>query len=356
MTDRMSWASDSRVTDGRGPLEHVSRTAGIAACATAALLAIAPPAAASAASASATHEAAEAGRWSFAIALVGLGVVFPLLVLVVGGIFTGFRDAEGLLPWRLIRGAIVGHDNRVSTSKTVAVVWTYAVASALLSLVIAKWMGHGGALDRQNHNGLQSNYALLVGGPLGAAILAKAVVASQVSAGAASKPAGEPAASQLVTGDTGATDLGDLQYVLFSVVALVFFFGEFLRAPYNGFPDLPDLLVGLTSLSAVGYLGKKVIAQPPAIVKVDPPSPKPRETIRIYGSGLVVDDNPPSDVYFDDHHVPPAGVELTPDGPAVRVDAPAAGEYRLAVKTAKGLMVTWDEKLTVVAEGGTPTT
>jgi hypothetical protein len=44
-------------------------------------------------------------------------------------------------PARPLRPVIVGDAHHVSTSKTIATIWTYAVASALLSLVIARWMG-----------------------------------------------------------------------------------------------------------------------------------------------------------------------------------------------------------------------
>jgi hypothetical protein len=44
---------------------------------------------------------------------------------------------------------IVGDAHHVSTSKTIATIWTYAVASALLSLVIARWIGHSQGFDNQ---------------------------------------------------------------------------------------------------------------------------------------------------------------------------------------------------------------
>ena len=300
------------------------------------------------------HEAAEAGRWAFLIALMALAVGLPLLILVVGGIFTKFRNVANLLPWTVVGGAIVGEDNRVSTSKTVALIWTYAVASALLSLVIAKWMGHGGALSAQSENGLQANYALLIGGPLGAAILAKAVVVGQLEAGTTSKAEGDqPAASQLVTNDAGATDLGDLQYVLFNTVALVFFFGEFLRVPQEGLPALPDLLVGLTSVSAVGYLGKKVLPQAPQITTVTPNPVTPGALITIAGTGLVVGGNAPLQVLLDSAAIPvPYGVEQTPQGTVVQATIPAnqpPGSFRLSVRNFKNVLIAAADPLVVKA-------
>jgi hypothetical protein len=79
-------------------------------------------------------------------------------------------------------------DNWVSTSKTVPLVWTYTVAAALLSFLIARWMGHPGAYGKLANHGLNAEYALLIGGLLGAAILAKGIVSAQISSGATAKP------------------------------------------------------------------------------------------------------------------------------------------------------------------------
>ncbi|MGN6189247.1 MAG: hypothetical protein ACTHOE_10130 [Conexibacter sp.] len=318
------------------------------------VLAAAPALAQAAARADAHHEAAEAGRWSLLFAFVGLLVVAPLLMALVELVVRP-QAVGNALPWRILRGIVVGADNRVSTSKTVAAVWTYSVAAALLSFVIAKWMGHGLALVSQEDKGLQSNYGLLLSAPLGAAIIAKGIVGSQTAGNAAdeagSKAGGTPAASQLIANDQGDTDLGDLQYVLFNLVALVFFYGELLRAPWAGMPNLPDLLVGLTSVSAVGYLGKKVI--PPttlAITRVTPESASGGDSIEIAGPGLASEGEPPRSVQLGDR-VLPANVVHTPAGPVTRVQIPAdmgSGKFALRVTTFGGVEVTWD-RLFVVA-------
>jgi hypothetical protein len=298
------------------------------------------------------HEAAEAGRWSLLIALAALAFGLPLLIIVVGGLFTRFRDVQSLLPWVIVGRVIIGTDRRVSTSKTVAVIWTYSVASALLSLIVARWMGHPDALARQLENGLQANYGLLVGGPLGAAILAKAIVVGQIENATANKDTGQPAASQIVSDDAGSTDLGDLQYVLFNAVALVFFFGELLAVPQNGLPDLPDLLVGLTSVAAVGYLGKKVLPQTPAIAKVEPDPAVAGKELTIAGVGLVRQGRPPSEVLLDNAPLMPIVVDNTTAGTVVKVTIPAAkpaGSYPLAVRNADGLLIPRADPLVVKA-------
>jgi len=287
------------------------------------------------------HEAAEAGRWSLIIALVGLVFVLPaalwllsFLVYIVR--FLGSRLSTAAHPGRLqvpfvgiLRGAIMGADGRVSTSKTVAVAWTYSVASALLSIVIAKWMGHGHAYGDQIKHGLQGEYALLIGGPIGAAILAKGIVTTQVDNGASKPAASSAQAADLVTNDNGQTDLGDLQYVLFNTVALVFFFGEFWAKPQLGLPTIPDVLLGLTSVSAVGYVAKKALPSGGLnVVKVDPPEAATGAVVTLYASGLA-----------DAQGVVPAAADVTVEfgataanvqtittsgqGPTVTVEVPA---------------------------------
>jgi hypothetical protein len=265
-----------------------------------------------------------------------------------------------------IRGAVIGVDKRVSTSKTVAVVWTYAVASALLSIVIAKWWGHPHAYNLQVKVGLQAGYALLIGGPLGAAIVAKGVVSSQVAKGQ-SKPAATDGAkvSDLVNDDSGGTDLGDLQYVLFNAVALTFFFGELWGSPQLGLPTIPDVLLGLTSVSAVGYVTKKALpSQARAITRVEPSQvtlgvwQAGKAQLRVLGTGLLnADGSAPGTVRFENVN---GGVDAarvvettTSEGLVLEVDgfdfnALPVGAYDAIVVTSEGNKVAKSGALEVV--------
>ena len=301
-------------------------------------------------------EAIEAGRWALLIAIAGLFLGLPLLLFIVSLVSLSPKIVR---PDKLVRGLVVGSDNRVSTSKAAAAVWTYAVASALLSLVIAKWLGYGEGLTAQEGNGLQSTYGLLVGGPIGAAILAKGIVTSQIESGTDIKTTGSPDASQLVNNDRDETDLGDLQYVLFNTVALVFFFGEFLRVPTSGLPNLPELLVGLTSVSAIGYLGKKVLRPSgPAITSVSPESAAVGAEVKIGGPGLIEAQNAPEAVHFDNVAGTPVTVRQTPAGAVVVVNVPpgvAGDDVTLKVKTIKGVEAEWDKRFRVVAANPDPT-
>ena len=243
---------------------------------------------------------------------------------------------------------VVGADQRASTSKTIAFVWTYTVAAALLSFIVARWLGHPGGYDKLMSSGLNAQYALLFGGPIGAAILAKGIVSAQIDNGSTSKPPADSAnPAQLAQNDSGDTDLGDVQYLLFNTVALVFFYGEFLRAPQNGMPTLPDVLVGLTSVAAAGYVGKKALSGPPTISSVDPSAAMVGDKVAILTAGVAQsgDDLSLIDVAFGS--AAPVHPDLlsatTTQGVLLRAPVPtnAAGVDALTVAVPNGKSATW---------------
>jgi hypothetical protein len=197
-----------------------------------------------------------------------------------------------LAAWPL-RKVLIGTDKRMSTSKTTAATWTCLIAGALLGMVLAKFDGHRKALETIMHSGLAGQYALLIGGPLGAAIAAKGIVTNQVEANPAAKTPGTKAnLLQLVQNDEGDADLGDFQYVLFNLVAIVYFIGALLQSPRAGLPHIPDLLLGLTSVSAVGYVAKKTLPIPAAAAKVSPASAAQLSKATITGKALLVGEEP----------------------------------------------------------------
>ncbi len=204
---------------------------------------------------SSSHETAEAVRWGFVIALAAELIV-------------------GYLLKKDVLKVIVGADNRISTSKTIAATWTFIVGAALLALVYADLLNHPDALEATNTGGRVGQYALLFGGPLGAAILSKAIVVNQVNeAPNAKTTAPSPQLSDLIANDEKETDLGDLQYVLFNAVALVFVLGTMLiHEPAGGLPHIPDVLLGLTSVAAAGYVGKKLLPPPKITAEMNPTS------------------------------------------------------------------------------------
>jgi hypothetical protein len=340
-----------------------------------AVLALAADARAASPAKRASAEATQAGRWSLLIAALALVVALPLLLWLLDLIVNWAtalvrwkkpaREIRSPVVWGWIRGAVVGKDKRLSTSKTVAVIWTYSLASALLSFVIAKWWGHPGAFNAMKKAGLQGEYAVLIGGPIGAAILAKGIVTSQVASGQSKPDADEgPQGADLVSDDAGDTDLGDLQYVLFNAVALTFFFGELLASPTLGLPTIPDVLVGLTSISAVGYVAKKALpGAARAITKIDPDAVPAADwqagslKLKILGSGLLnADESVPDQVRVEDAN---GGVDAstvtastTEEGLVLDAEFPpyppaAAGQYNVFVVTKEGNKVIKAGALTV---------
>src|ERR1700722_7245135 len=130
----------------------------------------------------------QSGRVSILLALVvllGLPIAGSLLTRIGWSIGRGLGPLKTTPkpPLRWGFWSLVGIDKRVSTSKTVAIAWTYSLAAALLAIVIASLLGHGEALGKLRTEGLQAGYAVLIGGPLGAAILAKGIVSTQLDSG-----------------------------------------------------------------------------------------------------------------------------------------------------------------------------
>lgn len=298
--------------------------------------------------ASVSPAAAPDGRWALLIALLVLVIGLPLLswgMRWVWSLIQHRSNGKAKLWWG--RSLIVGEDNRVSTSKTIPLVWTYTVAAALLSFLIVRWMGHPGAYSKLVHQGLNAQYALLIGGPLGAAILAKGIVSAQVSSGGTAKPpADNPAPAQLIQNDAGNADLGDLQYVLFNLVALVFFYGEMLRAPQNGMPAIPAVLLGLTSVGAVGYVGKKALTGPAVISEVIPREAEIGKTVKLVTSGIMKQGDDKSLVTAAFGSVkaqPKSSTTTTSQGILLEVDVPATatGKVDITVSVPNGKSATW---------------
>jgi hypothetical protein len=196
----------------------------------------------------------------------------------------------------LLRYLIVGKDNRVSTSKSVVFAWTYAVIFGLLALIVAKWLGTPAGYNSLINHGLQDEYLLFLGGPLAAGVLAKykATSDAQGQNGRSAAPVGSASPSQLIADDSGETDIGDLQYVLFNVLALIYYLGTFVPHLSDGMPDLPQLLTGLALTSAAGYSAKQLVAQAaPVLNSLHPPAAPPTvstatSSIQIWGRNLIV--------------------------------------------------------------------
>jgi hypothetical protein len=246
-------------------------------------------------------------RWVVAIILVGVPVGWGLaqwgnngalrVSLIVFAVFWVFVLA--LLEWagrndgnanRSKYGfidVIIGADGRVSTSKTVAYVWTFVFASALVILTTMTVSGHLKAQQAFRTGSNWDAYLLLLGGPFASAVIAKGIVSYQTQQDSTSKSgtpaaagtantmsnivAGQPSATDIVNGDSGSPSLLDTQYSIFSLVAIFYFAGRFIAnldkyaaggvtaEKAHFLPQIPSALLGLTSLAALTYVGNKTV-------------------------------------------------------------------------------------------------
>jgi hypothetical protein len=251
----------------------------------------------------------EQTNWTWFFSFVAALVILVIISLV-------FRS--------LLASLFKGKDGRTSTSKTQALLWTYAVVFALLALLMANVIvaiGHAVSPDTlylalprpKSHehtlagnvavpfanfvkSGLNSTYFFLLGLPLGGAIAAKAITSTKVANGSVVKQPKDKApdetkknaVQEIVVDDEGSTDLGDFQYFLLGLVALLYFLSQFLIHPARGLPEMPDTLVALTSVSAAAYVTKKGLhSDPPVLLSVSPPKAAPGDKVHIYGDKLL---------------------------------------------------------------------
>jgi IPT/TIG domain len=218
---------------------------------------------------------APGGAYVSAVALLAL---FFVLVGVVG---------RGNLS-----ALVIGKDGRTSTSKVQALVWTLAVGFGVLALIFE------GARDIN----IVPDYLYLLGFPALALMFSKSIVQQKLSsgdivkvapdatpgavAGTASKRGWRDWLGDIVNNDAGQADIADFQYVLFNLIALIYFFIH-LFGHAGVLPHIPQTLIVLTGASAGTYVGNKLVQnQTPVLSGVTPPSATPGTTIILHGTNL----------------------------------------------------------------------
>nr|WP_179023075.1 hypothetical protein [Streptomyces sp. IMTB 2501] len=259
---------------------------------------------------------------------------------------------------------VIGEDNRMSTSRTVAACWVLFVGYAVL-LLAARLAGASGHAER---DALISGLDLARGAGVvtvlavvcGIAVLVRRVVSLRVLAQRLQKvPAHRPRAADLLTDDSGRGAFADIQYVAISAVALLFAAVRLARRP-DQLPDLPWGLGVVVLISAATYLaGKYAEGGRPVVLSVvrvrepgDLDGPiRTGDDIEIRGAGFV----PPGAQGADrlsrmvvrigtvDVHVPlvpVAGGFSNPTDTALTVPVPAdvePGAVEVQVVTAAGV-------------------
>jgi hypothetical protein len=227
--------------------------------------------------------------WSLFVVVVFLVVVLALFEWSGRSSSNPARARFGYLEITL------GAAGRFSTSKSVVALWALVLAASLLLMSGLAWFTTVDGKDV--FGGDWNSYFLLLGGPFASAVLAKGIVLSAINKDPAAKSSTPsqsgtavpsntmtnktPSGSDLVSNDAGDTDLVDSQYVIFSLVAVVYFVGALVSAivRFGATPDaapivlpsIPSALLGLTSLAALTYVGNKAVtAQGLRVVKMEP--------------------------------------------------------------------------------------
>jgi hypothetical protein len=234
------------------------------------------------------HRAGAAGAALLVVA--ALAVVAQVILLWYQGLAgkaPGRRDGENLaFRRRGLKAAVIGQDGRASTSKTQVVLWTAAVVWALVDLLLlARAYSGGNPFINAVTTNWHPEYLVLLGLPVAAATIAKATVANtnngrgpvtNENAAQLVQQAGlkrvyvrdsVPERSrgfftgiaELLTGDNDTVDWADFQYVVFTLITLVYFAAQFLARPSDGLPPVPAALLTLMGVSATAYTANKIV-------------------------------------------------------------------------------------------------
>ncbi|MFE5031117.1 hypothetical protein [Streptomyces sp. NPDC056683] len=196
------------------------------------------------------------------------GLLAALLVALAITAASWFHRSRGG-----VLAPVIGEDNRMSTSRTVAGSWVLFVAYAVLVLADRLAAASSPAerdalisgLDLARGAGAVTVLAVVCG----IAVLVRRVVGLRIAGQRLQKVrAHRPRAADLLTDDSGRGTFADIQYVVISAVALLFAAVRLARRP-DQLPDLPWGLATVVLISAATYLaGKYAEGGRPVILSV----------------------------------------------------------------------------------------
>ncbi|MBK3586318.1 hypothetical protein ACFV2I_04845 [Streptomyces microflavus] len=191
--------------------------------------------------------------WTTARTAGLLAAVVTAALLTVAARF--HRARGGLL------APLIGEDNRLSTSRTVAAAWVLLAVFAVLVLALQL----AGASDHEDRDALIQGLDLVRSAGVltvlalvcAVAVVVRRVVTVRVLGRRLQKlRADRPRAADLLTDDSGRGSFTDVQYVLVSAVAVLFAGVRLARRPEQ-LPDLPWGLALLVAVSAATYFAGK---------------------------------------------------------------------------------------------------
>jgi hypothetical protein len=211
-------------------------------------------------------------------------LIFLVLVELSGRVSQ--NHGSGLL------GLFAGSDQRASTSKFQYLLWTFLIGFALAYVAARTSITDTPfTCDKTSKNCISgdnwTSYLLLLGLPAGVAVVAKGIMSYKVQNQTVQKTdnTGGFALTDLATNDAGAPDLVDIQYLLFNLIALAYVLTAFIAK--GTLPDIPDLLLGLTSAAAGTYvLNKSLQTNAPILSSVVPSLIYPGQQVRVTGRNL----------------------------------------------------------------------
>ena len=255
----------------------------------------------------------------------------------------------------------VGTDGRLSTSKTMAILWTFALAYMLLvmGLIAAAATEPGNTLSAliSATSGL---YLVLIGGPFAAAVLAKATVSTGTATGRLQKSySASTNLTDIIANDQGNTDLVDSQYTLFNLIALAIVLVAFVRKPGFGAPDIPGFLAGLTGASAATYAANKAaISNAPVISQVIPALARIGQRVTAHGTNLhaAAGDDATTTVTVGGFQATVAAQDVQADHVTFTIPPPTAGTYPsdrpvgVAITTVAGATAVKPDGITVLED------
>lgn len=234
------------------------------------------------------------------IAIAAAAGLVVALLLVAWLAARPHRERGGFL-----RRVVDGLDDRGSTSKLNALLWTVVGCFTVALVVIERVLtGHVGALP-----GLPAQLVAAMTMAGATAVGARCITTAYTARGLVDKTAspGEPLQGGLVTADDGHPDLAKLQLVLVTGVAVALYLVRVVAQPLSAggaaleIPDLDGVLVAMMGVSQSAYLGAKLATvKRPRLIGSDTTEVTPGGVVQIYGFDL----GRAGQVHFDDTPVP----------------------------------------------------
>ena len=229
---------------------------------------------------------ASTARWNS----YGLASLSALVIVFVCGGLLARENAK-------LRQLWIGADGRTSTSKVQYLLWTAGVAFGFLVIAFysviktdASFLCTDKVTEFCVSDEVWEQYVLLLGVPAATAVVAKAIVSAKTTNGTLQKTSQDDSGAKLAdlaSDDQGRADLIDTQYLIFNLIAFLYFALNF--ALYGTFVAIPAILLGLTSAAAATYtLNKALVDNHPVIKSVIPSVISPGSTVTVLGTNLSI--------------------------------------------------------------------